>query len=64
MIETIFGSKCHKDFPRVFRVSDDNCFDDGFYPSHLGGANVEYEHPGIDILIESGREVKYVLYII
>ena len=53
VIETIFGPRCHKDFPRLFRLADEYCSGDGFYPSNLGRANTEYKHKGIDIITES-----------
>ena len=61
-IDTIFGPKCHKEFPRLYRLSDDDCSGDGFYPSRLGGTYTEYEHKGIDLIIENGAEVNRSIY--
>lgn len=61
-IETIFGPKCHKEFPRLIRVFDEECAGEGFYPSSLGGGFIEYEHKGIDIIIENGKPVNCIIY--
>ncbi|XP_045156811.2 uncharacterized protein LOC123523186 [Mercenaria mercenaria] len=57
LVNSIFGHKFDKDFPRTRRVSGEGCNGDGFYPSRLGGGNGEYKTDGIDILVAEGEEV-------
>ena len=54
----MFGHKFDRDFPRVKRESGTDCSGEGFYPSSLGGNNIEYERKGIDILAAEGEEVR------
>ena len=59
-VDTIFGPKCHKDFPRLYRESDELCSGEGVYPSTLGSDNIEYEHKGIDLITENESPVKFL----
>lgn len=51
MIDSIFGPKVHKDFPKNRRLKGSGC-NSGFYPSSL-----PYKHEGLDLLAESGDQV-------
>ena len=61
-IDSIFGPKCHKKFPRLYRLSNERCSRDGFYPSKLGSGNREYKHTGIDLIHENGKKVFRFLF--
>lgn len=43
--------------PIVRREKDDQCSGSGQYPSNLGSGHSEYEHTGVDVVIESGKTV-------
>lgn len=59
LVNKIFGGKCHKDFPKTKRTSNDECSGEGFYPSKLESGDPEYTHDGLDLLIEAGETVSY-----
>ncbi|CAG2196998.1 unnamed protein product [Mytilus edulis] len=57
LIDGIFGTKAHPDFPRTIRMDTDGCKGQGFFPSRLWSGDPEYTKKGIDLLIEEGEEV-------
>ena len=57
MIDSIFGPKVHKKFPRTLRTVGGDCTGDGFYPSSLGNGKTPYQHDGVDVLAEEDSEV-------
>lgn len=57
IIDSLFGTRTHPDFPIVRREKDNSCSGSGEYPSRLGGGNTDYKHTGVDIVIENGKTV-------
>ncbi|XP_060567959.1 uncharacterized protein LOC132726631 [Ruditapes philippinarum] len=57
LVNSMFGHKFDRDFPQIRRESGADCTGNGFYQSSLGGGNVEYDQPGIDILAAEGQEL-------
>lgn len=58
IIDSLFGTRAHGDFPVRRREKDDQCSGSGEYPSRLGSGHTDYKHVGVDILIESGKTVQ------
>lgn len=58
IIDSLFGTRAHGDFPIRRREKDDQCSGSGEYPSRLGSGHTDYKHVGVDILIESGKTVQ------
>lgn len=55
IIDTIFGAKVHADFPRLYRLADDDCTGSGFYPSKLQADGIsEYWSHGVDLVVQAG----------
>ncbi|WAR05121.1 hypothetical protein MAR_020490 [Mya arenaria] len=57
MVAKIFGTKCHRDFPRTKRERGGGCDGDGFYPARLQNEGPEYTNDGIDILLDENSPV-------
>ncbi|CAG2189963.1 unnamed protein product [Mytilus edulis] len=58
VINTIFGPKCHKDFPRLYRLDAGPCKGKGFYPSTIEkSGQAEYAVEGVDLEIDVGQTV-------
>lgn len=59
IIDSLFGTRAHGDFPIVRREKDGQCSGSGEYPSHLGSGHSDYEHTGVDVVIDSGKTVLF-----
>ena len=57
-MELTFGPKVHKDFPRKY-LDSKTCGFKGFWESTGLG---HYNHPGVDVEVNAGTEVKYRHY--
>ena len=57
IIDSLFGTRTHPDFPIVRREKDNSCSGSGEYPSSLGSGHTEYKHTGVDIVIENRKTV-------
>lgn len=57
IIDSIFGPKAHKNFPRRRRMKGKGCDGKGLYPSELDNDDPEYVHKGVDISAEKGDMV-------
>ncbi|CAG2209692.1 unnamed protein product [Mytilus edulis] len=58
IINTLFGPKCHKDFPRLYRLDAGPCNGKGFYPSTMGkSGQKEYAVEGVDLEVDVGKIV-------
>ncbi|CAC5409209.1 unnamed protein product [Mytilus coruscus] len=57
LIDSIFGTKAHPDFPRTIRLDTDGCRGKGFYPSMLMSGDPEYSYSGVDLEIVAGEIV-------
>ncbi|VDH91582.1 Hypothetical predicted protein [Mytilus galloprovincialis] len=56
IINTLFGPKCHKDFPRLYRLDAGPCEGEGFYPSKMKKSGQgEYAVDGVDLEIDVGQ---------
>jgi hypothetical protein len=45
------------DFPRLYRLADDDCTGSGFYPSKLQADDIsEYWSHGVDLVVQPGDE--------
>ncbi|VDI41391.1 Hypothetical predicted protein [Mytilus galloprovincialis] len=54
LLNVIFGTKAHPDFPRTTRLDTDGCRGKGFYPSRLMSGDPEYSYSGVDLEINAG----------
>ncbi|CAG2200472.1 unnamed protein product [Mytilus edulis] len=53
IINSLFGPKCHKDFPRLYRLDAGPCKGEGFYPSKMEkSGQSEYAVAGVDLEID------------
>ena len=57
LLDSVFGSKLHPDFPRKFRLDTHGCRGKGFYPSRLYSGEREYWSRGVDLEISEGETV-------
>ncbi|VDI24688.1 Hypothetical predicted protein, partial [Mytilus galloprovincialis] len=58
IINSIFGPKCHIDFPRLYRLNAGPCSGKGFYPSTMGkSGQAEFDVQGVELEIDVGRTV-------
>ena len=55
IMQLTFGSKVHKDFPRKY-LDSETCGFKGFWESTGKG---HYMHPGVDVDVKEGAQVKY-----
>ena len=58
IIDSIFGPKAHKNFPRTRRLKGKGCDGKGVYPSELDNDDPEYVHKGVDLVAEKGDLVR------
>ena len=64
IIDSIFGPKAHKNFPRNRRLKGKGCGGKGVYPSELDNDDPEYVHKGVDLVAEKGDLVRKKFVII
>ena len=57
LLDSVFGSKLHPDFPRKFRLDTHGCSGKGFFPSRLYSGDGEYWSQGVDLEISEGETV-------
>ncbi|ESO82597.1 hypothetical protein LOTGIDRAFT_236952 [Lottia gigantea] len=58
LIDRVFGPKCHKDFPRKYRIKGGGCDGSGFYVSELKkGGVAEYPIDGVDVVASRGSKL-------
>ena len=57
LLDSVFGSKLHPDFPRKFRLDTHGCSGKGFFPSMLYSGDGEYWSQGVDLEISEGETV-------
>lgn len=58
IIDSIFGPKAHKQFPKTRRLKGKGCDGKGIYVSSLeNDDDPEYVHKGVDVMAEKGDNV-------